>query len=91
MDKGVIFVKVERKHNSISLEIRDTGCGIEREHIAHVTDPFYTTKSPGEGVGLGLSLSYSIIRAHRGRIEFESETNNGTTVRIVFPITTRNS
>ena len=40
MDKGVISVKVERKHNSILLEIRDTGCGIEREHIAHVTDPF---------------------------------------------------
>ncbi len=90
-DKGIIRVRVQRKHNHIVLEIRDSGCGIEGKHLAHVTDPFYTTKSPGEGVGLGLSLTYSIIRAHNGRIEFESEPNVGTTVRISLPITTVNN
>jgi signal transduction histidine kinase len=40
--------------------------------IKQITDPFFTTKSPGEGTGLGLSIFYSTINEHKGIIEFES-------------------
>lgn len=89
-ENGIIRIKVQRRIKDVLVEIIDTGCGIKREHLPHVTDPFYTTKEPGEGVGLGLSLTYSIIQAHSGHIEIESEPQKGTTVRIILPIKCEN-
>ena len=71
--------------NEIIIEIIDSGVGIDKKNIEHITDPFYTTQPPGEGTGLGLTIAYTIITEHKGTIEFESELGVGTKVIIRLP------
>jgi len=71
---------------AIEAVFTDTGCGIPKGDLVRVFDPFFTSKEPGKGVGLGLSVSYSIVRAHGGTIEVESEVGRGTSFRIVLPV-----
>ncbi|HEY6000403.1 MAG TPA: ATP-binding protein [bacterium] len=71
---------------AVELTFTDTGCGIPRENLPKIFDPFFTSKDPGKGVGLGLSVGYSIIRAHGGSIDVASEVGHGTTFRIVLPV-----
>lgn len=71
----------------VKFQISDTGHGIEQKRIAHIFDPFYTTKEPGKGTGLGLSIIYGIINNLNGRIDVESEVNKGTTFTIYLPAT----
>ncbi|WP_022669313.1 ATP-binding protein [Desulfospira joergensenii] len=56
----------------IEISITDTGCGIGREEIQKIFEPFYTTKGPDQGTGLGLSVSFGIIKEHNGRIKAHS-------------------
>lgn len=51
-----------------------------------ITDPFFTTKSPGKGTGLGLSIALNIVQEHDGLVEYESKVNEGTTVIVSLPI-----
>jgi len=85
-DEGVISITTQSSNNIVSITINDTGSGIAKENLAKIIEPFFTTKAPGEGVGLGLSISFNIIKEHNGEIEFESEINKGTTVKITLPI-----
>jgi signal transduction histidine kinase len=73
-----------KTHNSIRLQISDTGKGIKRENMKKIFDPFYTNKS--EGTGMGLSVAHGIIREHHGVIEAESETGKGTSFYIYIPL-----
>ncbi len=71
------------------IEVIDEGCGIPRNQIDHLFEPFYTTKGPGKGTGLGLSLVYSIVEEHYGHIQITSPademTGRGTRVTIELP------
>jgi CheY-like chemotaxis protein/two-component sensor histidine kinase len=67
------------------VEIRDTGQGIRSEVLAHIFDPFYTTKAIGEGTGLGLSISHHLITSLGGRIEVQSEVGTGSLFRVTLP------
>ena len=67
---------------TVSLRVRDVGCGLEPESIDKLFEAFYTTKSGGMGVGL--SVSHSIIQRHQGRIW--AEPNNGPGATFVFSI-----
>ncbi len=69
----------------IELIIRDDGVGITDEHLAHIFEPFYTTKEAG-GSGLGLAISENIIERHGGTISVDSVVGQGTTFRIVLPV-----
>ena len=86
-NEGIVTIKTHKNDDSIVIEIIDTGCGISSENISKITDPFYTTKAPGIGTGLGLSITYSIVKEHKGNIEFQSIVNEGTTVKITLPTT----
>ena len=66
--------------------VEDNGCGIEPDKLAHVFEPFYTTKEHGKGVGLGLAVAYGIVRRHHGRIEVESEPGLGTIFSVHLPL-----
>lgn len=85
-NKGSISIMSKAEKEYILIEISDTGCGIEKENISKITDPFFTTKEAGKGTGLGLSITYNIIQMHKGTITFESEQNKGTTVKIILPL-----
>jgi PAS domain S-box-containing protein len=65
------------------IEVCDTGCGMDKETIARIFDPFYSTKFTGRG--LGLSAVLGIIRGHKGAIRVYSEPGRGTTFKILFP------
>jgi signal transduction histidine kinase/ActR/RegA family two-component response regulator len=67
------------------LAVRDTGCGMSPDVMAHLFEPFYTTKPAGEGTGLGLAVVDGVVKQMGGHIEVDSEPNRGTTFRIFFP------
>ncbi len=69
----------------VEIVVSDTGSGMDEETLAHVFEPFYTTKPVGQGTGLGLAMCYGIIRQHHGVIWIESSPGRGTTVFILLP------
>ncbi len=66
------------------LEIWDTGCGISEEDTDNLFDPFFSTKFTGRGLGLPVVLG--IVKAHSGVITVESQTGQGTTFQVFFPV-----
>lgn len=85
---GKITVMARRKDNQTIIEITDTGTGISNEHLPNIFDRFYRVDKAGttRGFGLGLSLASIIVARHSGRIEVETEVNQGTTFRILLPL-----
>ena len=73
------------KERVVEIKVADDGCGISKEALPHIFDPFYTTKIEGEGLGLGLSTVYGIIDRHKGTISVESELGKGTTFTLKIP------
>jgi signal transduction histidine kinase/CheY-like chemotaxis protein len=69
----------------ICIEVKDTGCGMTREVMARIFDPFFSTKPVNEGTGLGLAVVHGIITDHGGSIRVESEPGHGTKFTIYLP------
>ncbi len=69
----------------ILIKVTDTGCGISKENMKHILEPFFTTKGVGEGTGLGLATVYGIIRQSGGFLDIESKVGSGTTFSIYLP------
>lgn len=70
----------------VEFGVSDTGCGIPRENLKRVFDPFFTSKEVGKGTGLGLAISYGIVSEHGGQIDVSSEPGQGTTVTVRLPL-----
>jgi len=84
--EGQIFVETSFRDNWAEVLVRDNGCGIPVEFIANdLFRPFRTTKK--QGMGIGLYHCKTIVEAHGGRIEAESEEGKGTTFRVLLPVT----
>lgn len=71
------------KGGGVEIRVADTGAGIAEDDLAHVFDPYFTTKS--SGTGLGLAIVHNIMEAHGGEIRIESRPGRGTVVILVFP------
>jgi len=85
---GTLTVDVveEKQIGFLSVRIMDTGTGIPDHLLKSVFNPFFTTKSVGNGTGLGLSVSQGIIEKHGGHIDVESKIGKGSTFTIHLPI-----
>ncbi len=83
---GTIHIKTNVMNDIVSISIADTGSGLSKENLLKISDPFFTTKPPGEGTGLGLSITYKIIETHGGKISVSSEPGKGTDFLILFPL-----
>ncbi|MCG3173345.1 MAG: Adaptive-response sensory-kinase SasA [Myxococcota bacterium] len=80
---GVLTVETALVDHQIQISIADTGVGIAPDHLAHIFDPFYSTKEAG--TGLGLSLTHQIITEHGGNIRAESGPGKGARFVIHLP------
>ena len=71
----------------VRLSVEDTGTGIAPEVLERIFNPFFTTRSTGEGTGLGLSLVDGIVREYGGGIDVRSRVGQGTRFDIYLPVT----
>jgi two-component system C4-dicarboxylate transport sensor histidine kinase DctB len=78
--KRAITITVKPVKDRIHLKVRDTGPGLAKPD--QVFDPFYTTKTVGEGLGLGLSISYGIVQSFGGEISGENHAGGGATFTV---------
>ncbi|MDE2179902.1 MAG: hypothetical protein KGJ40_03520, partial [candidate division NC10 bacterium] len=85
-ERGDVWIRTASQGDTVTIIIRDNGCGIPEANLTKVFDPFFTTKKVGEGMGLGLSLSYGIIQKHGGNIRVSSHDRQGTEFTIELPV-----
>ncbi|WP_176957545.1 ATP-binding protein [Mariprofundus sp. KV] len=76
--------------NVATLEIKDTGTGINSSDLDKIFEPFFTTKEVGQGTGLGLSTAHGIITSHNGSIHVSSTFSRGTSFKICLPLVESN-
>ena len=80
---GSISMTAAQKADSIIITVEDTGCGISKDRLSSIFEPFTTYKK--NGTGLGLSLCQNIIQAHHGTIVVHSTPEKGSTFQITLP------
>ncbi|MCA9126303.1 MAG: PAS domain-containing protein [Planctomycetales bacterium] len=80
---GQLTITISGQAETAHIELADTGCGIPRDLIDKIMDPYFTTKS--SGTGLGLSLCDKILRQHHGNLDFETSPQ-GSTFTMTLPV-----
>ena len=90
---GHVTISGSRKDNDVIIDVVDTGCGIEAEHIPRLFERFYRVDKARSrklgGTGLGLAIVKYIVRLHSGRIEVKSVPGEGSTFTVVLPCNDR--
>jgi signal transduction histidine kinase len=87
-EEGKLTVQSGLSNDGKYVEVcfKDTGCGMPKDVIQKLSEPFFTTKGPDKGTGLGTSISFSIIKMHNGEINITSKVGAGTTIILAIPI-----
>ncbi len=80
---GRLDIRVAVQNGNVIFTVKDTGCGVSKEDLPRIFDPYFTTKP--QGTGLGLAMSMKIIEEHGGTMTFQSEPDVGTTVVVSLP------
>lgn len=84
--KGSLLIKTARIADTIQVSFTDNGPGIHEVNVAHLFDPFFSTREVGQGRGLGLSVCYGVITAHKGHIYVRSELGKGSVFTVELPV-----
>jgi len=84
-DGGELRISLLTTEDQVELRIADTGTGIPATSLERIYEPFFTTKSAGEGHGLGLMVAQGIVKEHGGSIEVVSNEGEGTEFVVRFP------
>jgi signal transduction histidine kinase len=82
---GKLMVRAGGDGEQVTVTVADSGGGMSEEVRRRATEPFFTTRAPGDGSGLGLAIVASIVAAHRGALTIDSAPERGTTVEIRIP------
>jgi len=83
--EGEIKVSAETALNTVTISVRDTGCGMDDEALSKMLSPFFSTKE--KGTGLGLAVAAKIVEGHGGALEAASRPGKGTTFFVHLPYT----
>jgi PAS domain S-box-containing protein len=81
---GDLFGDTLSECSHICLEVKDNGCGMDKQTISRIFDPFFSTKVTGRGLGLAAVLG--IVKAHHGAIRVSSEPDKGSAFSVFFPV-----
>jgi two-component system, NtrC family, sensor kinase len=85
-DGGLIRIAIEDLgQDRVAVSITDDGIGISEEDLAHIFEPFFSTKK-GAGTGLGLSITYGIVQKLGGEIKVTSQIREGTCFSVTLPV-----
>ncbi len=86
---GEVALTLKPQDGAVELEVRDTGVGIPKEHLAHVFERFHRIESTRartyEGTGIGLALVEELVKLHGGRVRVESAVGTGSTFTVTIP------
>lgn len=85
LDEGNDFLAT--KGDYVLIRVSDTGHGMSEEVKKRVFEPFFTTKPEGSGTGLGLAVVFGIVKQHEGFVDIQSETGQGSSIKIYLPLT----
>lgn len=83
---GTVEIRTSASDSEVTIQVKDTGNGIEPEHLDHIWEPFFTTKSVGQGLGLGLAVTFNIVKRHDGEIKVESMKGEGSIFSVILPV-----
>jgi signal transduction histidine kinase len=84
-EDGEITVRLAARGTGAALDIIDSGSGIPKENQDRIFEPFFSTKSPGEGTGLGLFVTRDIVEKFGGTLTVESELGKGSRFSVYIP------
>jgi signal transduction histidine kinase len=79
-------LSIEPGRSYLTVDVADTGLGMDEPTQARVFEPFFTTKPVGQGIGLGLSVVHGILRSWHGAVTLASEPGVGSTFTLYLPI-----
>jgi two-component system NtrC family sensor kinase len=82
---GQVAISTRWEGSSVIIKVSDSGCGIDRDHLDHIWEPFFTTKTVGQGLGLGLAVTFNIVKRHEGEIKVDSTKGEGSTFTVILP------
>ncbi len=82
---GVVKISTGYSGATVTAQVKDTGSGIPPDVIDQIWQPFFTTKTVGQGLGLGLALTYNIVQKHHGEIQVESQVGKGSQFTVRLP------
>jgi PAS domain S-box-containing protein len=88
-EQGQVSIGVQQRDEELVIRVKDTGMGIPKDELPKIFDRFYRVQRPGtqiQGTGLGLAIVEKIVAMHGGRIEVESEVDQGTTFTVFLPL-----
>lgn len=81
-----LHIQTEETNDRLIVSVRDDGRGIPPQIVAHIADPFYSSKSAGRSTGMGLARTRRIVELHGGRLQFLNRSERGTEARITLDV-----
>jgi signal transduction histidine kinase len=84
---GAVDVTIEKTSSMATIVVKDNGCGMSKEVLLHLFEPFFTRRRDGTGTGLGLSITYRIVSQHGGSLIANSDGDgHGSQIEIQLPL-----
>lgn len=85
---SIVFLHIEATPSGLILTVKDSGCGMDKETLERVGEPFFSTRETGKGMGLGVYLSKLTFEQLGGSISYTSQKARGTVVTVNLPLST---